>query len=53
MVVQRGPSRESYSCDPVCMPTAVLGDETKVFADTAGQITAHDALAGHGATKGQ
>ena len=53
LVVQRGTSRESYSCDPVCMPTAILGDETKVFADTAGQITAHDALAGHAGVKGQ
>jgi hypothetical protein len=51
--VQRGTSRESYSCDPLCMPSAVLGDETKVFTDTAGQITAHDALAGRGAAKGQ
>jgi|HubBroStandDraft_5_1064220.scaffolds.fasta_scaffold515853_1 hypothetical protein len=53
LVVQRGTSRESYSCDPLCMPSAVLGDETKVFTDTAGQITAHDALAGRGAAKGQ
>jgi hypothetical protein len=53
LVVQRGTSRESYSCDPVCMPSAVLGDETKVFSDTAGQITAHDALAGRANVKGQ
>jgi len=53
LVVQRGTSRESYSCDPVCMPSAVLGDESKVFGDTAGQITAHDALAGRANVKGQ
>jgi len=53
LVVQRGNSRESYSCDPVCMPSAVLGDDTKVFGDTSGQILAHDALATHGAAKGQ
>jgi hypothetical protein len=51
LVVQRGTSRESYSCDPLCMPSAVLGDETKVFSDTAGQITAHDALAGRANVK--
>src|SRR5436305_14707347 len=51
LVVQRGNSRESYSCDPVCMPTAVLGDDTKVFSDVSGQINAHDQLAGKGAVK--
>ena len=49
LVVQRGNSRESYSCDPVCMPSAVLGDDTKVFSDVSGQINAHDQLAGKGA----
>jgi hypothetical protein len=49
LVVQRGDSRESYSCDPVCMPAAVLGDESKVFNDVSGEITAHDQLAGKGA----
>ena len=49
LVVQRGNERESYSCDPVCMPSAVLGDDTKVFGDVSGQITAHDQLAGKGA----
>ena len=44
LVVQRGDSRQSYSCDPVCMPTAVLGDDTKVFGDVSGQISAHDSL---------
>jgi hypothetical protein len=53
LVVQRGTSRESYSCDPVCMPSAVLGDDSKVFSDVSGQISAHDGLAGHGGTKGQ
>ncbi len=49
LVVQRGDTRESYSCDPVCMPTAVLGDDTKVFGDVSGQIISHDQLAGRGA----
>jgi hypothetical protein len=44
LVVQRGDIRQSYSCDPVCMPTAVLGDDAKVFGDVSGQITAHDSL---------
>jgi hypothetical protein len=48
LVVQRGLSRESYSCDPACMPTAVLGDDSKVFNDVSGQITAHDAFSGRG-----
>jgi hypothetical protein len=48
LVVQRGLSRESYSCDPVCMPSAVLGDDSKVFGDVSGQITAHDQFSGRG-----
>ncbi|MDE3177995.1 MAG: pilus assembly protein N-terminal domain-containing protein [Pseudomonadota bacterium] len=48
LVVQRGNSRESYSCDPVCMPSAVLGDDTKVFGDVVGQVGAHDQFAGKG-----
>ena len=51
LVVQRGDSRESYSCDPICMPSAVLGDDAKVFGEVSGQITAHDQLAGHGSGK--
>jgi Flp pilus assembly secretin CpaC len=45
LVVQRGASRESYSCDPVCMPSAVLGDDSKVFGEVSGQVTAHDSMA--------
>jgi Flp pilus assembly secretin CpaC len=48
LVVQRGDVRESYSCDPHCMPTAVLGDDTKIFGDVSGQVVAHDQLASHG-----
>ncbi len=50
LVVQRGNVRESYSCDPVCMPSAVLGDDTGVFNNVSGQITAHDQLSGKGGT---
>jgi hypothetical protein len=51
LVVQRGASRESYSCDPLCMPSAVLGDDPKVFNDVSGQVSAHDNLAGRGLAK--
>ncbi len=30
------------------MPSAVLGDDTTVFNNVSGQITAHDQLAGKG-----
>jgi Flp pilus assembly secretin CpaC len=46
LVVQRGDSRVSYSCDPVCMPSAVLGDDSKVFGDVTSQVTAHDQFSG-------
>ena len=38
LVVQRGDSRTSYSCDPWCMPTVQLGDDTKAFSDVGSQI---------------
>ena len=45
LVVQRGQIRQSYACDPECMPAAVLGDDSSIFSQAAGAITAHDALA--------
>jgi Flp pilus assembly secretin CpaC len=45
LVVLRGQVRQSYSCDPDCMPSAVLGDDPNVFGQVAGAITAHDSLA--------
>lgn len=48
LVVQRGNSRQSYSCDPVCMPSVALGDDTTVFSDVSGQVTAHDQLSAKG-----
>jgi hypothetical protein len=51
LVVQRGSSRESYSCDPGCMPTAVLGDDPTVFTSVSGQIAAHDSLSARGPSK--
>ena len=51
LVVQRGASRESYSCDPLCMPSAVLGDDPKVFNDVSGQVSAHDTFSGRSTAK--
>ncbi len=45
LVVQRGMVRQSYACDPACMPAAVLGDDASVFSQVAGAIGAHDSLA--------
>ena len=44
LVVQRGATRQSYSCDPVCMPSVALGDDSTIFNDVSGQVTAHDQL---------
>ncbi len=46
LVVQRGDTRESYACDPVCMPTAVLGEDPKVYSENSGKGTTHDAFMG-------
>ena len=51
LVVQRGNERESYWCNPICMPTVQLGDENKAFSEASGQIGARNALAQGGATK--
>jgi len=45
LVVQRGMIRESYACDPKCMPAAILGDDPGVFGNVSGAVTAHDTLA--------
>ena len=50
LVVQRGESRESYWCNPICMPTVQLGDENKAFTEASGQISARNGLA-QGAAK--
>src|SRR5262249_5931444 len=33
VVLQSGASRVSYACNPDCMPTVQLGDDTKTFTD--------------------
>ena len=45
LVVQRGDSRSSYSCNPVCMPTVQLGDDAKSFGDAGGQIQQRNGFA--------
>ena len=35
LVVQRGMSRQSYSCNPRCEPTITLGDDQQFFVEAA------------------
>jgi len=50
LVVQRGSERESYWCNPLCMPTVQVGDDEKAFTGASGQVTAHSSLASGSAT---
>lgn len=50
LTVQRGLERESYSCTPVCQPSAQLGDAQKYFGEVGSQATSRSASA-LGATK--
>ncbi|WP_332681376.1 pilus assembly protein N-terminal domain-containing protein [Bosea sp. (in: a-proteobacteria)] len=45
LTVQRGLERESYSCAPVCQPTARLGDVKRFFDEVGGQASARNAAA--------
>lgn len=45
LTVQRGLDRESYSCTPVCQPSAQLGDSKKHFDEVGGQASARNAAA--------
>ncbi len=38
LVVQRGMSRETYSCAPRCQPTVNLGDDNSYLGQASGQI---------------
>lgn len=52
LVVQRGNERESYWCNPLCMPTVQVGDDNTAFSNASGQVSAHSSLAsGAAATK--
>jgi hypothetical protein len=46
LVVQRGSERESYWCNPLCMPTVQVGDDAAAFTNASGQVSAHSSLAG-------
>ena len=41
VVVQRGMSRESYSCAPRCQPTERLGDDDSYLGKVSAQVQAH------------
>ena len=45
VVLQNGPSRVSYACNPDCMPTVQLGDDTKNFTDVGTQISTRNGYA--------
>jgi Pilus formation protein N terminal region len=45
LILQSGPSRVSYACNPDCMPTVQLGDDDDHFSKTGNQITLHNGLA--------
>ena len=45
VVLQSGASRVSYACNPDCMPTVQLGDDTKTFTDAGTQITTRNGYA--------
>jgi hypothetical protein len=51
LILQSGPSRVSYACNPDCMPSVQLGDDEKSFSEAGGQISARNGYALGGAAK--
>jgi hypothetical protein len=49
LILQSGPSRVSYACNPDCMPSVQLGDDEKNFSEAGGQISARNGYAAGGA----
>ena len=45
LTVQRGMDRQTYSCAPLCQPSARLGDDAKYFDDVLKQAKDHSAQA--------
>jgi Flp pilus assembly secretin CpaC len=45
LTVQRGPHRESYACNPDCLPTVNLKDSTAFQAETIANMKLHDGSA--------
>ncbi len=50
VVVQRGPDRESYACQPRCQPAVSLGDASSFMAETIKNITSRNTIAAGSAT---
>ncbi|MDE2362648.1 MAG: pilus assembly protein N-terminal domain-containing protein [Hyphomicrobiales bacterium] len=48
LVVLRGESQESYSCNPRCAPTVALGDDAKYMNDGIGSAKSRNAAAASG-----
>ncbi len=48
LVLQNGPSRISYACDPTCMPTVQIGDEDKTFKEVGEQMSTRNGYAATG-----
>jgi Flp pilus assembly secretin CpaC len=46
LIVQRGMTRETYSCNPRCQPTMNLGDDPRFMNGTVGQIRARATASG-------
>jgi hypothetical protein len=49
---ENGPSRETFSCNPVCAPTLAIGDGKEWFDGVLGQIRSRDERAGGSGTGG-
>lgn len=49
VVLQNGSSHISYACNPDCMPTVHLGDDSKSFNDASGEIATRNGSAMSGA----
>ena len=48
LTVQRGTSRESYSCTPRCAPAIALGDDTKFLNENLGNVRTRSGAAATG-----
>jgi hypothetical protein len=48
LVVMRGPHRESYACNPDCVPSVDLGDDHAYMNEVMGAVKAHDGSLGAG-----
>ena len=45
LVVMRGTSQESYSCNPRCAPTVALGDDSKFMSDSLANVKTRSSAA--------